>query len=100
MKLERHSAACTVFEGKIVVSDGLYSSSSSVEAFDHHENKWTYLPPIPYGRHDHGAVSMGNKMFLIGGNSRLTSLVFDSVSINFTYIKQLVKPKSFTYCHM
>ena len=37
----------------------------SVE-YDHHENKWTYLPDMMDGRYEHGAVSIGNKMFVIG----------------------------------
>ena len=40
MHESRCYAACSVFEGKIVVSKGY---SNSVEAFDYNENKWTYL---------------------------------------------------------
>ena len=39
----RSCAGCTVFEGRIVVSGG-WNGLKSVEAYDHHENKWTYLP--------------------------------------------------------
>ena len=39
----RQNPACTVFEGKIVVSGG---RSKSVEAYDYYENKWTYLPDM------------------------------------------------------
>ena len=36
----RHSAACTVYEGKIVVTAGYYHGNlKSVESFHHHENK-------------------------------------------------------------
>ena len=40
-------------------------------------------------RYDHGSVSMGNKMFVIGGDMNLTCEEFDSVSRKFTYIKEL-----------
>ena len=36
----RESAACTVFEGKVVVSGSFNNSGlSSVESYDHHENR-------------------------------------------------------------
>ena len=36
--------ACTVFEGKIVVSGDINSNVlKSVEAYDYYENKWTNL---------------------------------------------------------
>ena len=40
-------AACTVFEGKIVVSGGECGRNGhlkSVEAYDYYLNRWTYLP--------------------------------------------------------
>ena len=64
---ERCFSACTVFKGKIVVTGGSNSDGSlrSVEAYDHHKNKWTYLSDMIAKRYDHSAVSMGNKMFVI-----------------------------------
>ena len=105
----RENAACTVFQGRIVVSGGSQnmlitsvcfmenrqvSSSkpyhvdkpiSSVEAFDHHENKWTSFPSLLSRRESHTAVSICNKMFVIGGNAKNFE-VFDSISKKFTHI--------------
>ena len=86
----RSNAACTVFEGKIVVSGGYnWKGSKSVEAYDHHENKWTYLPYMIDERYCHGSVSMGNKLFVIGGNWNKTCEAFDSISRKFTAIKKI-----------
>ena len=60
---ERKFAACTVFEGKIVVSGGV--QSNTVESYDFYENKWTYLPSMIEYRYFHGSVSVGNKLFVI-----------------------------------
>ena len=64
---------------------------NSVGAYDHHENKWTNLPGMIKGRYSHGAVSMGNKMFVIGKRHDLTCEVFDSVSRKFTNIKERIQ---------
>ena len=89
----RFFASCTVFEGKIVVSGGIsdnWKASKSVEAYDLHENKWNNLPNMINERAGHGAVSMGNKMFVIGGVHRNnTCEVFDSISRTFTAIKKV-----------
>ena len=68
----REYAACTIFEGKIIVSggrtvDAMQSKTRTVESYDYYENKWTYLSDMTVARYKHGAVSMGNKMFVIGG---------------------------------
>ena len=68
LNISRYSAACTVFEGKIVVSGGYNRGElKSVEAYDHHKNKWSILPDMIDERYKHGVVSMGNKMFVVGG---------------------------------
>ena len=60
LKIKRDSASSTVFEGKIVVSVGYDRGKlKSVEAYGHHENKWTSLPDMIDERYDHGVVSMG-----------------------------------------
>ena len=64
----RYDAAYTVFESKIVVSGGYeYDNLKSVETYDRHENKWNYIPDMIERRYNHGSLSMGNKMFVIGG---------------------------------
>ena len=74
-----------VFEGKIVVTGGYYGKRyKSVEAFDHHENKWNILPDMIQDRYDHSSVTIGSKLLVIGGNKRMCSDVFDSISRKFT----------------
>ena len=73
LSVARHYAACTVFEGKIVVAGGYNSNDGllkSVEAFDYYENKWTYLQDMIEERFNHASVSMGNKLFVIGGYNK------------------------------
>ena len=89
----RYDAACTVFEGKIVVSGGL--GEKSVEAFDYYENKWTYLPDMIEKRNDYGAVSMDNKLFVIGGCSNSNCEIFDSFSRKFSCIKSMNLPTQY-----
>ena len=93
----RENAACTVFKGKIVLTGGDDSVNrvrlSSVETYDYYENKWDFLPRMINKRCFHGAVCMGNKLFVIGGWKNSTCEVFDSSSMKFTSIKQL-KTKS------
>ena len=107
----RVNAACTVFEGKIVLSGGLITveremwlrsmppqrytrlvktKTSSVEAYDHHENKWYYFPEMLSPKNNHSSVSINNKMFMIGSSSDYCE-VFDSVTRKFTYIKFLTE---------
>ena len=87
----RAFAACTVFEGKIVVSGGMHTVHlKSVEAYDHYENKWNFLPNMNFGKYKQGAVSMDNKMFVIDGCNRFCE-VFHSYSRKFTKISQVVQ---------
>lgn len=89
----RQNAACTVFQGKIVLTGGWDGDKriglSSVEAYDCYENKWDLLPCMINKRSLHGSVCMGNKLFVIGGNYNATCEVFDSSSMKFSSIKQL-----------
>ena len=87
----RDCAACTVFEGKIVVTGG-YHDLKSVEAYDCHENKWSYLPDMIKGRYSHAAVSMGNKLFVIGGRYTTKCELFSSFSRQFTEIEYSLIP--------
>ena len=110
----RQNAACTVFEGKIVVSGGGYSEKDeknneekkvdveiclkTIEAYDYHENKWSSLPCMLSPRTNHTAVSISNKLFMIGGCSRRACYdnfdvladfeVFDRVNMKFTSIQR------------
>ena len=86
----RYFAASAVFEGKIVVSGGIEyykkRSKRTVEAYDHYENQWAYLPEMIKGRSDHSLVSMGNKLFVIDGWTTNSCEVFDSKSRKFSCI--------------
>ena len=68
LNMARDRAACTVFEGKIVITGGEnnWPQLKSVEAHEYYENKCTYLPDMIEKRFNHAAVSIGNKMFVIG----------------------------------
>ena len=89
LNIARDTAACAVFEGKIVVSGGWNYKQiiKSVEAYDYHENKWIYLPDMVEKKSDHASVSMGNKMFVIGGHKKSSCEQFDSFSRKFTLLR-------------
>ena len=85
-KRKKNFAACTVFNSKIVAAWGVNYSQvlEPVEAYDYYENKWTYLPDMIKRRRCHASVSMGNKLFVIGGYFNTSCEVFDSFSRKFT----------------
>ena len=85
MNEERLDPACAVYEGKIVVSGGMFLKS--VESYDYHENNWTHLPDMIEKRTCHASVSMGSKLFVIGGSNMSSCEILDSFSRKFTYIK-------------
>ena len=63
LSVARHYAACTVFEGKIVVTGGYNSNDGllkSVEEYDYYESKQDYLPYMVEKRCDHATISIGN----------------------------------------
>ena len=98
MNQTRSSAASTVFEGKIVVTGGTdnWYKLKSIEAYDYYENKWNSLPDMIERRSYHASVSMGNKLFVIGGESTTSCEIFDSISRKFTLI-ELKLPKINSY---
>ena len=65
-------------------------SLRSVEAYDHHVNKWKYLSDMIENMYDHSLVSMGNNMFLIGKRDSVYYESYDSFSRKFTMFN--VKP--------
>ena len=95
MKINRNNAACAVFEGRLVVTGG-NTSTSLVEAYDHHEDKWTFLGKMQNLRYSHSSVSMGNKLFVIGGRNHDSNLeIFDSVDRKFTFVNCNAKLATF-----
>ena len=92
---EKRNAACTLYEGKIVVSGGWLTNelfrnirSKSVESYDFYENKWSHLADMIEERSSHDSVSMGNKLFVIGGHRTFSFETFDSFSRKFCLIKK------------
>ena len=94
LQTERSHSACTVYEGKIVVTGGNSKNYTlkSVESYDHHVNKWTFLSDMIAAKSFHSAISMGNKMFVTDVGYLARSEVYDSISRKFTLfkIKELV----------
>ena len=101
MNEARIDAACTVFEGRVVVSGGYngeQDSLNTVEVYDHIADTWTCLPSMNETRYRHSSVAIKNKLLVIGsisGTGRKTCEVFDSTSKQFVFLKQ--KSNSFAY---
>ena len=91
LKENRRQSACAVFEGRIVVSGGQDStkySKNTVEVYDHINNRWCKMPEMLYWRHSHTSLTVGNKLFMLGGGS-LRCEMFDSLSNSFVYIQDV-----------
>ena len=99
MNVKRYGAACTVFEGSIVVSGGVYKNRASkiVEAYDYYENKWKFLPDMLQGRSSHSTIGFGNKLFVIGDRTCDSWQVFCSSTRQFSLIKHELKFPRKTY---
>ena len=96
LNIYRRDMGCAVFEGKIVVTGGFHElPEKSVEAYDHHEKKWSYFPEMVNRKFGHKAVSVGNKLFVIGGIKRWFFEVFDSRSRKFTNLKKMIEFEEF-----
>ena len=77
MNISRESAACAVFQGEIVVTGGWNCGRlKTVEAYDHVGDVWRVMPEMIEARGVHGAVAMGNKLFVIGGGSQVFMFIF------------------------
>ena len=95
MNQARYEVSCTLFNGRIVASGGDIPGSEmfkSVEAYDHTDDSWSYLPNMIKARCRHRSVAVKNKLFILGGETPLqifetTCEVFDSFSNNFTLLK-------------
>ena len=94
MNAPRRAAACTVFEGKMVVSGGNSGvTGRTVEVYDHVTDKWSYMPNMIEGRIYHDLVAIKNKLFAFGG-VKDTCEVYDSCSKKFSLLKS--PPNLFT----
>ena len=66
MKEGRSSAACTAFEGRIVVSGGFNNGAlNTVETYDHIADEWSRMPSMTKGMHGHFLVAAKNKLFAV-----------------------------------
>ena len=89
MNEARKYAACTVFEGKIVVSGGMddnHNIFNTVESYDVIADQWSSMPNMIDGKCGHSLVVVRNKLFVIGYGSD-TCEVFESRSNKFVALK-------------
>ena len=87
----RVSAAVAVFGGRIICSGGFggFPDVRTVEVYDPCANQWLEMPDMLEGRSDHASVSIGNKLYVVGGTTTECE-VFDSLSQKFAYIKPIL----------
>ena len=93
MSLARWGAASTAYEGKLVVSGGMFFNAdvqqvditNTVEVYDHIDNTWTYMPNMVAEKYYHSLVSIGSKLFVI--EIFYSGEVYDKVTNIFTLIK-------------
>ena len=87
-----------LLEGKIVITGGekyIQGELKSVKAYDHYKDKWTFLQYMVEKRSYHAAVSMGNKMFVIGGFDTTSSEVFENFPKKFVKLNSEIKFSDF-----
>ena len=86
----RMSAACVVFQGKIVISGGMENDNNelnSVESYDVFSNKWSLMPSTTNIYSYHSLVVVKDKLFVIGGDEEDCCEVFDNVCKKFVSLK-------------
>ena len=94
MNQAKYGAACTVFQGHIVVSGGyirdiqagfpLMTYTNTVELYDHVDDKWSCMPSMVNRTARHSLVAIKNKLFVLGYSCE----VFDNFSQSFVLMKQ------------
>ena len=89
INVTRQLASCAVFEGRIVVSGGISDGNmKTVEAYDHVDDSWKYMPSMIERRDFHKSVAIKNKLFLVGGSTFDSCIeVFDSLCNRFVLIE-------------
>ena len=94
MTEERIHSGCTIFEGQIIVSGGALGSRESrktVETYDFFTNVWSPMPDMLEARSHHASVSIGHKLFMIGGTSTNSCEMYDSFTKKFVNIKAIAQ---------
>ena len=90
MNERRTSAACAVFEGRIVASGGKSGINmgdlSTVETYDVFGNEWSSLPNMIKPRSRHNMVVVRDKLFVIGEGTNSCEL-FDKTCNKFVALK-------------
>ena len=87
----RMGAASTVFRGQVVVAGGLEGGVdedtiiNTVEVYDHVADQWSYMSNMIHARDDHHLVSVRNKLFVFGGQTRVLE-VYDHLSNIFSIL--------------
>ena len=82
-------AACSVFEGNVVVCGGQGNDGddlNSVESYDVIADKWSPMPSMTSSKSRHSLVAVKNKLFVIGCGTD-TCEVFESSNKKFVAIK-------------
>ena len=92
MKHETSHAACTVFQGNIVVSGGFGDNTGDhtnyVESYDAFADNWSPMPDMINCHNEHSLVVVKNKLFVIGYRSE----VFDNVCKKFVALNPKHQP--------
>ena len=90
MSQPRTYTACSVFEGRIVVSGGFNINGSlrTVEVYDHIADTWSKMPNMVKDKFGHKSVAVKNKLFVVGGINTISFEVFDSHTDKFTLLKE------------
>ena len=99
MNAVREIPACSVFQGKILVTGGLSYVDvilndddedivpvNTAEIYDHIEDSWTFISDMIHPRCSHQSLASSNKVFIIGGGPD-TCEVYDSISETFVALK-------------
>ena len=90
MNKKKFSAACTHFEGHIVVSGGCgddpYGYLNTVERYDHVSDSWATFAKMNFEHVRHNMIAMKNKLFVVEGNQDIIE-VFDSTCNRFAVLK-------------
>ena len=76
MNVKRRDTTWSIFEGKVVVTGGYTVNNLKISGSVWlSKNKLNVLPDMVDCRLNHSLVTIGNKLFVVGGNGRTCSEV-------------------------